>query len=607
MAVHRDPEHRFRHRPLTFIVPLLLLVASVAAVVLLVGTGNSRTELDADLCPLVDDISHHAVLLLDLRKPLADQTAPSHLAGDALHAVSLAIDANTLLRVMTVNTNRTAALQPLARLCKPYNNAELVVEGAKDQRDRRGDCTELPAQLPTQLRESATQFCARRSALRSRIDDLAAQVRQPTVANAYLVEAIEEINLDLAAAPGRKSLYIFSDMIQHADWYSHVELGWQGWGFDQFVALRETQDIHIGPRPATVAGLDVTIYYLPRQGINDQPRPKAIHKMFWQDYFADAAGDEPTFRELAAAPAYSIQPLMNRVTEAELAERERLRLQEEREAVQRVLAQLEQQRAELETVRLAVQVPVPVEGQQPASTDQPSSSAEEAPSEADDPSPPVDSFADATAPAAEPPATEPPAAELEPPVAEPDQPAPPLLATVEPPSDPQADMLAAAPADVPSAPVDVPADVAAAPANVPADVAAAPANVPADVAAAPANVPAAEPTPPERPSPGEVAASCTADLLPRYAVRSPPYPGRGRVDYGAATVTIRYLLNEDGGTVMDSIATVPGATVATRPAYLQLFVDSVRDEVARYRYEFDDDGACSKPQQKTRQFMFQPP
>ena len=580
MAVHRDPEHRFRHRPLTFIVPLLLLVASVAAVVLLVGTGNSRTELDADLCPLADDISHHAVLLLDLRKPLADQTAPSHVAGDALHAVSLAIDANTLLRVMTVNTDRTAALQPLARLCKPYNNAELVVEGAKDQRDRRGDCTELPAQLPTQLRESATQFCARRSALRSRIDDLAAQVRQPTVANAYLVEAIEEINLDLAAAPGRKSLYIFSDMIQHADWYSHVELGWQGWGFDQFVALRETQDIRIGPRPATVAGLDVTIYYLPRQGINDQPRPKAIHKMFWQDYFADAAGDEPTFRELAAVPAYSIQPLMNRVTEAEMAERERQRLQEEREAVQRVLAQLEQQRAELETVRLAVQVPVPVEGQQPASADQPSSSAEEAPSEADDPSPPVDSFADATAPATEPPATE-----LQPPVAEPDQPAPPLLATVEPPSDPQADMLAAAPADVPSAPVDVPADVAA----------------------APANVPAAEPTPPERPSPGEVSASCTADLLPRYAVRSPPYPGRGRVDYGAATVTIRYLLNEDGGTVMDSIATVPGATVATRPAYLQLFVDSVRDEVARYRYEFDDDGACSKPQQKTRQFMFQPP
>lgn len=72
------------------------------------------------------------------------------------------------------------------------------------------------------------------------------------VENAFLVEAIEEIGFALAAVAGPKSLYVVSDMLAHADWYSHIELGWESWDFASYVAARAKQDALMGPRPQTV-------------------------------------------------------------------------------------------------------------------------------------------------------------------------------------------------------------------------------------------------------------------------------------------------------------------------------------------------------------------
>ena len=81
-----------------------------------------------------------------------------------------------------------------------------------------------------------------------------------------------------------------------------------------------------------------------------------------------------------------------------------------------------------------------------------------------------------------------------------------------------------------------------------------------------------------------------------------PIPGRYRVDYGSATVTLSYTVDGEGNTVDDSVAVVADASSATRPAFLDMFANEVRKTVERYRYEFDEpsDGACRKRQRLTR-------
>ena len=154
-----------------------------------------------------------------------------------------------------------------------------------------------PAQVLGALRTSAARFCHQREAVRRRIDAWAAQGRGRLASDAYRVEALDETSRDLAASSVPTSLYVFSDMIRHAGWYSHVDMQWDEWDFGDVSAAREAEMLSVEPPASPGAELRVRIFYVARAGTTASEAPQLTHKHFWTSYFGDATlefEDQPT-------------------------------------------------------------------------------------------------------------------------------------------------------------------------------------------------------------------------------------------------------------------------------------------------------------------------
>ena len=332
MAVHRAPQTGGRWPKLALIaVPILVLAVALAMVLL--NQPGADPQRDSDLCPVVGVAANQGAFLVDLRKPLGADGP--QLVNDVLRDVTAALPADTELRVYTLTGNATAPRRLLRRFCKPYANSDLAVAGAKEDAAAVRDCADLPAQLPTRLRENAQRFCAVRAEVARDLGRAASRPLAIPVPNAFLVEAIEETALSFAErapATGTRRFFVLSDMLQHALWFSHVERGMAGWGFSDFIYQREMAASTVGPRPAPLTDVGVTVFYLPRTGWTEAPRPRVTHTAFWTRYFVDAMGAEPELRMLAAVDDYEVVPLMNQLSEAEkiAQERERLELASER-------------------------------------------------------------------------------------------------------------------------------------------------------------------------------------------------------------------------------------------------------------------------------------
>ena len=331
---------------------LLLFIFLPIPVLLFLGpylrsTLNGTSE---EVACLVEpaDITGHAVYLLDLRKPLSP--AYGSLPGKLLRDVSHDIKANTELKVFALTRYAESPRMLLGRLCKPYDNADLKIATAKDQGNGNGsrDCDDVPAQVSVSLRDKANRFCAQRDTLQRRIDVLVQQGRDGRVANTYLVEALEDTFRDVEDLSGSQSLYVFSDMMQHARWYSHLDLRWEDWSFEGFAEIREEQAVLIGPPTGARADLRVKVFYIPRTGATENLRLRVAHKQFWQHYFAGTALD---FEDRAAMLEYAHEPLMDVPSAAEIAAQERERVRYEREAVNQLRARMEQEKLDLESVR----------------------------------------------------------------------------------------------------------------------------------------------------------------------------------------------------------------------------------------------------------------
>ena len=298
-------------------------------------------------CSVGSDVASKAVYLIDLRKPL--DAAYASLPGDLLREVSIEVPFSTELTVYGVSAYAEAPRTLIGRLCKPYDNADLVVAAAKDGGNLVRDCDDLPAQISSSLRTSATGFCRQREVLRRRIDALVAQVQGRTASDAYLVEALEETSRELDGSSVPASLYVFSDMKQHAKWYSHLDVAWNEWDFEQFLAARGAQSNTVEPVGAP-AGLPVKVFYVARRGTTDQVQARLSHKQFWQDFFG---GAELAFEDQPTMAGYAAEPLMDIPTPMELAAYEREKIRHRSEIVERERAFLEGQRAKLEASRQA--------------------------------------------------------------------------------------------------------------------------------------------------------------------------------------------------------------------------------------------------------------
>ena len=354
MAVHRAPQPSGRW-PKLALITVLLLVLAVALTMVLLNQPETDVRRDSDLCPVVGAAANQGALLVDLRKPLG--AGGRQLVGDVLRDVTVALPADTELSVYTLTGNATAPRQLLRRFCKPYANSELAIAGAKEGAAAVRDCTDLPAQLPARLRGNAQRFCVVRAEVAEDLGRAASRPLAIPVPSAFLVEAIEETALSFAEptpATGARRFFVLSDMLQHAPWFSHVERGMAGWGFSDFIYLRETAASSVGPRPAPLTDVGVTIFYLPRIGWTEAPRPRMTHTAFWTRYFLDAMGAEPELRTLTAVDGYEMVPLMNQLSEAEKIAQERERLKRERERLEAAMA-LDEERRQAEAEAQAVQ------------------------------------------------------------------------------------------------------------------------------------------------------------------------------------------------------------------------------------------------------------
>ena len=324
---------------------LLVLAGALGLVVTLamqVQDGLQEPTV-ADACQGEDAAgAGHAVFLIDLQKPLA----PGHatLPGKLLNEVTLALAGRTELKVYALADYAEAPRMLLGRLCKPYGNGELAVGTAKDQDAATRDCDDLPAQIPSSVRDSAKRFCQQRDALAGRIDALAVQARSASVDNAYLVEALEDTARDFDRFAGPRSLYVFSDMMQHADWFSHLDTPWNDWNFARFAGLREARAALAGASPRPSGELHATIFYLARKDVTEHPRQRLVHRQFWEAYLEPA---ETVFVDQAPVLQYSGVPLMDVPTEAELVAQERERVRYERAELERMRVDLQRSQQDL--------------------------------------------------------------------------------------------------------------------------------------------------------------------------------------------------------------------------------------------------------------------
>ena len=553
MAVFRafQSSLRSRRRLLPYAPPVLVLFA-VLGLMLFIDAPKDDLAVEQDLCPtLAEDIAERAVFLLDLRKPLGAEHVS--LPGDLLREITMDLDANAELQVFALAGTAAAPRVALDSTCKPYDSAELTDAGL------RRDCDDLPTSLPASIRDKAARFCAWREALRSRLDRLVVRQGETPVANAYLVEAIEDTILEFGEFSGRRSLYIFSDMMQHATWYSQPERG------VEYGDPGGPRDAHtsIVPLPRAVDDLGVKIFYVPRRGVTEDPATKTDHKNFWRDYFADFSGSDIVFEDQPVMIAYEVESLAGEPTEIELAAREREQLRLEREQIERALAEVEKERVALETARrLAADERQAREAreadlreqQQLARTREAARQAEQQRLEAEQRR------------------LEAERAEIARRVAE------------RPPQDATGQQPLAEPASAEPAPAVVAPPVEA------VDL--------ARIAPEQAATGGAE----AQPQTGD--APCPAQLKTEFTASGDFYPGDRRVNYGGAVITVRYRLNADGETLDGETIMVEDSSNAARPRFLDALARDTVELVRSWEFAFTGGDGCTKPQVQTAVFRY---
>ena len=541
------------------------MLLAVLGLMLFIDAPKDEVAVDHDLCPSrANDISERAVFLLDQRKPLDAEYVS--LPGALLREVAMDLDVNAELQVFALAGTSTAPRIPLGRACKPYGNAELAVGGTALRRD----CADLPTGLSASIRDKARRFCAQRDMLRNRLDGLVIQQRDAPVENAYLVEAIEDTILEFSEFSGRRSLFIFSDMMQHATRYSQREVGME-YGDSGDVRGSQTG---LFPLPHVVDDLRVKIYYVPRRGVTEDPQIKVEHKDFWRDYFSDFSGSGIEFEDQPVMAAYEAESLASEPTEIELAAREREQLRLEREQIELALVEVEKERAALEAARQLAAEEQQARAEREAELRQQQELAQAQEAEREAQRQRLESERQ----------------RLEAGRSEIERRAAGALATEQ------------AQEAITQESITEFRQSEAASTRPPRSIMARGGEPDAGEEARIA----LEPAVPEdfRDQPETGITPCGVQLKPEFAIRGDFYPGGRRVNYGGAVITVRYALNAEGGTVDAETAVVGDSSNATRPRFLDALARDTVELVRSWEFAFAQGEACTKPQVQTAVFRY---
>ena len=520
---------------------LVLVVGALLAVVLLrrpEDAAPTEVALDADLCPTdPEDVAASATLVLDTGKPLVGAPSPSAVLRD----VSLEMPPNTELHLYTVRANPNAPLSSLGRLCKPYDSRQLSVAAAKDQREDSRDCDDLPAQLTPFVREAAQRFCLRRTELGARVDELAKGAPR-SVAASHLVDALMQARRSLARRKAPRTLYVYSDMLQHADWYSHFDLDWTQW----LTGYTARQDA----APLAQGSIAVEILYLPREIVTEPLLPRRVHQEFWRVFFD---GAEVSFADYDAVPGYA-RPRLMETSAGESPEEEDPALDEERAKIEELR---ERFRTEMEALAEQRQQSI-------AAREQLENAEQALEAETDGPTP---------------------AGGDSPTQAEPDQAAAAAPADSEPSAPPPAaDNDQASTQEVPD-----PLPVAPPPQPVIDAVDPPPPTLELASAAADDSLPCA----------ATLGEPSQASLAPGG------YPGGERVNYGAGVLVFDYAVNDAGGIVGSDVVLRRELSSSEMPEHFDALAADTIEQIRAWQFEFaETDGTCARAQRGSATFTY---
>ena len=563
------------------LVALLVLVAAILAITLVDRERTPERNVDDDLCPLDSaQITASATLLVDLSKPLYDTSSLSGLlhrvSGDLrmdeeIEVYAIAAQSDSAAVEAGAEAREAAAAAPMlmGRLCKPYNDADLLVGQAKDQRGVRRDCDDLPAQLPINLRDVAGRFCAARNDLQVRINALAAQAEGgDRVPGAELVEMLEGVRGTLLQRSAPRTLYVFSDMLQHAAWYSHFDLDWTQWSSADYLEASVGSSL-LQESGLQESSLDVSIFYLPRQRVTESLRPRNAHQQFWRSFFQ---GANVHFEDLPALPAYAVQPLMRRDGALAARDREEFdRLVAETELLQAKIAEARSQLDEIQRRPAAANADT-----ESAATEAQLRELESVLQAAQQEARPLDEAAPVNVAATPAPTPSPPSTEAS-------------EVPIQTPDAGLADAADAAQADV-AVPAAAPqSDVSAPPVASPSATEAP--TVPPIAETALARVPAA------------VGRPCVVSLKPRFLEQL--YPDDRRVNYGGGVVVVDYLLDENGATVDTDVVWRREESTSTRPRSFDALAEDALTAVRSWELDFvSPTTTCSKRQRQRATFTY---
>lgn len=323
--------------------PLVLAAAVAGYLAIEGGREADANDSAADPCAEGADITPGAYLV-DLRKPI--DAVHAALPGKLLKATASAMEPGTELAVYALSPHAEAPRTLIGRLCKTVDPAALASGTSKH---RAADDCDVPAQAPAPLRAKARDFCRQRDALARRVDALVVESLGQAAGAAYLVEALEATAREFGDSPG--TLAVFSDLQQHAKWYSHPERELADWNYADMAAAWAEQEM-AEPLAGFPEGTRVTIHYVPRTGSTEQEDWRTAHRTFWQDYFK---GAELAFEDAPVMAEYVPASLVEAPNAMELAAYELERLRHSQAEVQRERARIESDRRKLADERRRIE------------------------------------------------------------------------------------------------------------------------------------------------------------------------------------------------------------------------------------------------------------
>lgn len=143
------------------------------------------------------------------------------------------------------------------------------------------------------MRDHIRNICKNLGDLDKKIKDAISTIPQtnPEQARSYIIGSIEDVMTDADSIPSTTPtrLVIFSDMLQHADWFSQYRKRHGAWTMDNINQRRKKYAPDLMKTPPQNNFDEVLLCYQPNShAILKSAENRNAHRTMWKDYFKDS-------------------------------------------------------------------------------------------------------------------------------------------------------------------------------------------------------------------------------------------------------------------------------------------------------------------------------